>query len=73
MYDRSALRAVARAKGDTRYVDLATRLSVAPVTAWRLWTGRTAPSTRVAAAVETAYGLPAAALLKPDSSGEAAA
>nr|WTB07427.1 XRE family transcriptional regulator [Streptomyces antimycoticus] len=65
MYDRTALRTVARANGDERYIDLADRLKVAPVTAWRLWTGKTAPSTRVAAAVETAYGLPASALLKP--------
>ena len=73
MYDRSALRSVAAARGDTRYIDLANRLGVAPVTAWRLWTGRTAPSARVTAAIETAYGLPAAALLKPNSPGEAAA
>ena len=73
MYDRTALRAVARAKGDARYVDLADRLKVAHTTAWRLWTGKTAPSARVAAAVEAAYGLPASALLKPATPGEAAA
>ncbi|MBP0456219.1 hypothetical protein [Streptomyces montanisoli] len=64
MYDRTALRTVAAAKGDARPVDLADRLKVAQATAWRLYHGHTAPSARVAAAVEHAYGLPASALLK---------
>ena len=65
MYDRTLFRAIATDKGDTHYLDTATRLKVAPVTAWRLWTGKTAPSVRLAAAVETVYGLPASLLLKP--------
>ncbi|WND36958.1 XRE family transcriptional regulator [Streptomyces sp. BB1-1-1] len=71
MYDRTALRTVAAAKGDECYVDLADRLKVAPVTAWRLWNGKTAPSARVAAAVEVAYGLSASALLKPSQQAAA--
>lgn len=73
MYDRTALRTVAIANGDAHYVDLANRLRVAPATAWRLWTGKTAPSARVAAAVEAAYGLSAAALLKPAAVDDAPA
>ncbi|MFZ3569243.1 XRE family transcriptional regulator [Streptomyces sp. BH034] len=74
MYDRALLQAVARDKGDAHYTDIATRLKVAPVTAWRLWTGKTAPSARVAAAVEDVYGLPASRLLKlADAPLEAAA
>jgi len=65
MYDRALLQAVASDKGDRHYLDLAARLKVAPATAWRLWTGKTAPSARVAAAVEDAYGIRAASLLKP--------
>ncbi|MFF7234436.1 XRE family transcriptional regulator [Streptomyces sioyaensis] len=64
MYDRALLQAVAQDKGDSHYTDLATRLNVAHATAWRLWTGKTAPSARVAAAVEDAYGIPASRLLK---------
>jgi transcriptional regulator with XRE-family HTH domain len=64
MYDRALLVAIASDKGDRHYTDLAERLKVAPATAWRLWTGKTAPSARVAAAVEHAYGLPASRLLK---------
>ncbi|MEU3917087.1 helix-turn-helix transcriptional regulator [Streptomyces sp. NPDC029004] len=65
MYDRALLQAVATDKGDRHYTDLATRLKVAPSTAWRLWTGKNAPSARVAVAVEDAYGIPASRLLKP--------
>lgn len=65
MYDRTLLRAVAHAQGDTGYTDVARRLHVSPVTAWRLWTGKTAPSARLAAAVENAYGLPASRLMQP--------
>ncbi|MGW7197257.1 AsnC family protein [Streptomyces chryseus] len=64
MYDRALLQAIATDKGDRHYTDVAARLNLAPATAWRLWTGKTAPSVRVAAAVEAAYGLPAARLLK---------
>ncbi|MEV5133557.1 helix-turn-helix transcriptional regulator [Streptomyces sp. NPDC053705] len=64
MYDRALLRAIASSNGQPHYTDLAERLKVAPATAWRLWTGKTAPSARVAAAVEDAYGLPASRLLK---------
>ncbi|MFD4880045.1 XRE family transcriptional regulator [Streptomyces sp. NPDC058420] len=65
MYDRAHLQAIAIGKGDRHYSDLATRLKVAPATAWRLWTGKNAPSARVAAAVEAEYGIPASQLLKP--------
>ena len=63
-YDRSLLRAAARDKGDFTPSDLSRRLEVAPATAWRLWNGRTAPSGRVAAAVERHYGVPASLLVK---------
>lgn len=65
MYDRSVLVTAARNAGDLTPSDTARRLKVARNTAWRLWHGRTAPSARVAAAVETAYGLPASQLLTP--------
>lgn len=64
MYDRALLQAIATDKGDEHYTALAARLNVAPATAWRLWTGKTAPSARVAAAVELVYGIPASRLLK---------
>ncbi|MFJ6074684.1 XRE family transcriptional regulator [Streptomyces sp. NPDC093065] len=74
MYDRAHLVAVANDKGDRHYTDLAARLKVAPVTAWRLWTGKTAPSARLAAAVQDEYGIPASRLLKlRESSTQAAA
>ncbi|MFF5001563.1 XRE family transcriptional regulator [Streptomyces phaeochromogenes] len=63
MYDRGHLQAIASSKGDRHYTDLAARLKVAPATAWRLWTGKTAPSVRLAAAVEAEYGIPASCLL----------
>jgi transcriptional regulator with XRE-family HTH domain len=64
VYDRAHLQAVAHDRGDRHYTDLAARLNVAPATAWRLWTGKTAPSARVAAAVQDEYGIPASRLLK---------
>lgn len=64
MYDRSVFRAVARDKGDKHYNTVAKRLDIAPVTAWRLWHGKAAPSTRIAAAVESTYGLSASQLLR---------
>ncbi|WP_432194752.1 XRE family transcriptional regulator [Streptomyces sp. bgisy027] len=67
MYDRAHLQAVASGKGDRHYTDLAARLKVAPATAWRLWTGKTAPSARVAAAVEAEYGISASGLLQQAS------
>ncbi|WP_326797482.1 XRE family transcriptional regulator [Streptomyces sp. NBC_01808] len=73
MYDRTLFRAVAQDKGDAHYLDTAARLKVAPTTAWRLWTGKTAPSLRLAAAVEAAYGVPAARLLKPAEAANGAA
>ncbi|MEV5673477.1 helix-turn-helix transcriptional regulator [Streptomyces sp. NPDC052503] len=75
MYDRALLQALATDKGDRHYTDLAERLKVAPATAWRLWTGKTAPSARVAAAVEQVYGLPTSRLFKlaPTEQTEAAA
>ncbi|MCY0959638.1 XRE family transcriptional regulator [Streptomyces sp. H27-H5] len=74
MYDRAHLVAVATDKGDRHYTDLAARLKVAPTTAWRLWTGKTAPSAHLAAAVQDEYGIPASRLLKlRESSAQAAA
>lgn len=68
MYDRSALVAAARAverSTDTALTTLvARRLGIARNTAWRLLQGRTIPSGEVAAAVETAYGVPASALVE---------
>lgn len=65
LYDRALLRAAARDKGDRTPTDLSRRLMVAPVTAWRLWNGVTAPSAAIVAAVDATYGVPAAALLRP--------
>lgn len=73
MYDRTSLRAAAGAIGDKRYLDLAERLKVAPATAWRLWSGKTAPSSHVAAKIEAAYGLPASRLLVLAATAPAAA
>ncbi|MFF1686044.1 XRE family transcriptional regulator [Streptomyces sp. NPDC058254] len=66
MYDRSILRSVATARGHAHYLDVSTALGVAPVTAWRLWNGKTAPSVALAAAVEQTYGIPASQLLRLD-------
>ncbi|WP_405561883.1 XRE family transcriptional regulator [Streptomyces sp. NBC_01180] len=63
-YDRALLRAAARDKGDRTPTDLSRRLMVAPATGWRLWNGHTAPSAALVAAVDAAYGVPAAALLR---------
>ncbi|MFE0877280.1 XRE family transcriptional regulator [Streptomyces sp. CA-250714] len=64
MYDRSLLVTAARGVGDVTPSDTARRLKVARNTAWRLWTGKTAPSAAVAAAVERHYGVPATQLVK---------
>ncbi|MGF0176686.1 XRE family transcriptional regulator [Streptomyces sp. Marseille-Q5077] len=63
-YDRTLLRNAARGAGDSTPSDISRRLEVAPATAWRLFHGHTAPSARVAAAVERAYGVPASQLCK---------
>ncbi|MGC5343685.1 XRE family transcriptional regulator [Streptomyces sp. DT171] len=57
MYDRKALRAAAAVRGDAHFEQVATRLGVARATAWRLWTGKGAPSARTAAAIHREYGL----------------
>ncbi len=64
MYDRSALVRAARAKGDARSADLSRRLGIPRNTAWRLWTGKTAPTIRLAAAVERHYGVKSADLTR---------
>ncbi|MGW4305110.1 XRE family transcriptional regulator [Streptomyces californicus] len=64
-YDRTTLVAAAHARGDQHYREMGHRLGLSRATAWRLWTGRTAPSAVTAAAVETAYGIPAGQLLTP--------
>jgi transcriptional regulator with XRE-family HTH domain len=73
MYDRTVLVTAARAIGDRRPVDLATRLGVARNTAWRLWHGRTAPSADLAARVEQHYGISARQLIQPSAVTEQAA
>ncbi|CAL9530838.1 helix-turn-helix domain-containing protein [Streptomyces sp. enrichment culture] len=65
-YDRSTFRRAAIAHGHGHYKDVAAALGISPVTAWRLWTGKTAPSADVAGRVETAYGLPLSRLLTPN-------
>ncbi|QKN87559.1 helix-turn-helix DNA-binding domain protein [Streptomyces phage Ignacio] len=64
-YDRTLLRTAATAVGHQRPSHVARALRLHPMTAWRLWTGVGAPTTPVAAAVQSAYGIPAAALLIP--------
>lgn len=64
-YDRATFRAVATAHGHGHYTDVARALDIAPVTAWRLWTGKTAPSAAIASRVEATYGLPLSRLLTP--------
>lgn len=63
MYDRTALVNAAQAAGDHTPSDTARRLKVARNTAWRLWTGKTAPSVGLAAAVEQHYGVTAGQLI----------
>lgn len=58
-YDRTTLRTVARTMGDKTPSDVARRLGIPAATAWRLYNGHTAPSLRVAAAVEHHYGITA--------------
>ncbi|MEU6237440.1 helix-turn-helix transcriptional regulator [Kitasatospora sp. NPDC047058] len=55
--------AAAIAAGDRNDEDIAERLKVARVTAWRLRTGRTTPGPLTLAKIEQAYGLTAATLL----------
>ncbi|MFD3903011.1 XRE family transcriptional regulator [Streptomyces sp. CB04723] len=64
-YDRTTLLAAAQARGDQHYREMGQRLGVSRATAWRLWTGRTAPSAVTAAACEREYGVPARQLLAP--------
>jgi len=64
-YDRATFRAVATAHGQPHYTDVAAALGISPATAWRLWTGKTAPSTAIASRVEATYGLPVSRLLTP--------
>lgn len=64
MYDRTALRAAALEAGDENSNQLAIRLGLPRNTAWRLWHGKVAPSPALAAAVQEAYGLPVAELIK---------
>ncbi|MGW0933165.1 hypothetical protein [Streptomyces sp. NPDC002644] len=64
-YDRKALRAAAKAAGQQNSRQMALHLGISEMAGWRLWHGKAAPSARTAALVEFAYGLPAAALLKP--------
>jgi hypothetical protein len=63
MYDRTTLRAVARAAGVTNPNQLAVRLDIPRKTARRLWHGRVEPTAATAAAVQAAFGLPVGALL----------
>lgn len=64
-YDRTLLQAVARAHGIHTYVDLGHHLKVAPVTAWRLWHGKSAPSAPIAAKVQEHLGLTLPQLMQP--------
>lgn len=63
MYDRTVFLAAARNAGDRTPSDCARRLKVARNTAWRLWTGKTAPSAQLAAAVQQHYGISAQQLI----------
>ncbi|HLU96502.1 MAG TPA: hypothetical protein VKZ89_06660 [Thermobifida alba] len=64
-YDRTLLRRAAKGTGDNTPADVARRLGVGRMAAWRLWNGHGAPSAATAAAVERAYDVPASALVKP--------
>lgn len=64
-YDRTLLRRAARRVGDTSAGDVARRLGVGRMTAWRLLTGHGQPSLDTAAAVEHVYGIPISALRRP--------
>ncbi|MFE7638332.1 helix-turn-helix domain-containing protein [Kitasatospora sp. NPDC057518] len=66
-YQHERLVCAARAAGDRTDSDIAERLKVAPVTAWRLRTGRTTPAGRTLAAIERAYGLTPADLLSSEA------
>ncbi|WP_424862138.1 XRE family transcriptional regulator [Streptomyces sp. MMS24-I29] len=71
LYDRTLLRTAATAVGHRRPAAVARALRLHPMTAWRLWNGRGRPGPETTAAVQAAYGIPAAALLIPDT-GQAA-
>lgn len=73
MYDRSTLRAVARAAGVANPNQLAARLDLPRNTAWRLWHGHTEPAADTAAAVQSVLGLPITALLVQAEDAEPAA
>lgn len=64
-YDRTLLRKIAITKGHYRPADVARELGLGQMTAWRLWKGQGKPGPETVAAVETAYGIPATALLIP--------
>ncbi|MFF8095721.1 XRE family transcriptional regulator [Streptomyces sp. NPDC016675] len=64
-YDRTLLRNAAQGIGDKTAADVARRLNVGRMAAWRLWNGHGAPATTTAAAAERAYSVPASALVKP--------
>lgn len=66
-YDRTLLRDVATAKTHGKPADVARALNLGRMTAWRLWNGVGRPDTETAAAVQAAYGIPAAALLIPQT------
>ncbi|MFB8415409.1 XRE family transcriptional regulator [Streptomyces albidoflavus] len=72
VYDRAALVTAAQLAGDATPAALARRLRIGRTTAWRLWTGQTAPSAHVAAAVERHYGVSARQLIHPSAQGAAA-
>ncbi|MBZ6258165.1 hypothetical protein KVH22_21855 [Streptomyces olivaceus] len=64
-YDRTLLRNAARGTGDKTAADVARRLNVGRMAAWRLWNGHGTPAATTAAAAERAYGVPASALVQP--------
>ncbi|MFS0695088.1 helix-turn-helix domain-containing protein [Streptomyces nitrosporeus] len=64
-YDRTQLLAAAHRAGDQHWTDLIPRLGVSRATAYRLWTGRGEPKATTAAAVQAAYGVTPADLVKP--------
>ncbi|MGW1158469.1 XRE family transcriptional regulator [Streptomyces sp. NPDC002519] len=64
-YDRTALQRAAEAAGQPNSWQMADRLGIGKMTAWRLWHGHGAPSVQTAVRVELVYSVPMAALLKP--------
>ncbi|MFC8584189.1 XRE family transcriptional regulator [Streptomyces sp. NPDC057217] len=73
LYDRTLLQQAARKRGADDYKALAADLALSPATAWRLWTGKNAPSAATADRVQTAYGLTVAQLRIPAQPAEQAA